>query len=201
LSDHYPIAGFSYADENTRTESYRYVNQPYSEVKFRNQANGAYIKINASDNDGWLKVNGTAGDAAASFNLDNWFPKNHAFCIRSNDFVQVQGNLRAGSYWNWWLGGGGGNYAYFTKQDNASNKLRLRILNDDGDCLKGGDKVAFVDRSTVNGSDYYLQRWPSGSWTDHLYLWSDSVGDNETFTVEMPAGKKQDWSTKLRYAQ
>jgi len=201
LSDHYPIAGFSYADENTRTESYRYVNQPYSEVKFRNQANGAYIKINASDNDGWLKVNGTAGDPAASFNLDNWFPKNRAFCIRSNDFVQVQGNLRAGSYWNWWLGGGGGNYAYFTNQDNASNKLRLRILNDDGDCLKNGDQVVFVDRDTVSGKDYYLQRWPSGSWTDHLYLWSGSVGANETFTVEMGVGQKQDWSAKLRYAQ
>ena len=64
LSDHYPIAGFSYADDNTRTESYRFVNQPYSEVKFRNQANGAYIKINASDNDGWMKVNGSASDAA-----------------------------------------------------------------------------------------------------------------------------------------
>lgn len=201
LSDHYPIAGFSYADDNTRTESYRFVNQPYSAVKFRNQANGAYIKINASDNDGWIKVNGSASDAAASFNLDNWYPKNRAFCIRSNDFVQVQGNLRAGSYWNWWLGGGGGNYAYFTKQDNASNKLRIRILNDDGDCLKNGDQVVFVDRDTVSGKDYYLQRWPSGSWTDHLYMWSGSVGANETFTVEMGVGQKQDWTSKLRYVQ
>ena len=82
--------------------------------------------------------------------IDNWYPKNRAFCIRNDDWVQVQGAQRSGSYWNWWLGGGGGNYAYFTKPNNSSNKLRIRILNDDGDCLKNGDEIAFVDRSTVN---------------------------------------------------
>ncbi|WP_420591815.1 sphingomyelin phosphodiesterase [Bacterioplanoides sp.] len=201
LSDHYPIAGFSYADANTRTESYRTVNEPYRQVRFRNEANGAYIKIDAGDSNGWMTINGSANDAATSFNLDNWFPKNRAFCIRNDDFVQVQGNARAGSYWNWWLGGGSGNYAYYTKNNDASNKLRIRILNDDGDCLKNGDKVAFVDRSTVNGQDYYVQRWPSGSWKDYMFMWSGSVGANETFTVEMGEGQKQDWSSKLRYAQ
>jgi len=201
LSDHYPIAGFSYADENTRTHSYRYTNQPYAEVKFQNQANGKFIKIDTSDNDGWLTINASLGDSAASFNLDNWYPKNRAFCIRNDDFIQVQGNARANSYWNWWYGGGSGNYGYYTKDNDASNKLRIRILNDDGDCLKDGDKVVFVDRSTVSGADYYLQRWPSGSWTDHLFLWSSSVGDNETFSVHMTAPEYQDWSAKLRYAE
>ena len=201
LSDHYPIAGFSYADENTRTQSYRYVNQPYADIQFQNQANGQFIKINKNDSDGWLMVNGGAVDSATRFNLDNWYPKNRAFCIRSDDFVQVQGNDRAGSYWNWWLGGGGGNYAYYTKNNDASNKLRIRILNDDGDCLKNGDQVVFVDRSTVNGVDYYLQRWPSGSWVDHFYMWSSSIGANETFTVHMGEPAYQDWSSKLRYAQ
>ncbi|WP_420591814.1 sphingomyelin phosphodiesterase [Bacterioplanoides sp.] len=199
LSDHYPIAAFSYADKNTRTESYRDVNTPYSQVRFRNEANGAYIKIDTGDSSGWMTINGSANDPATSFNLDNWFPKNRAFCIRNDDFVQVQGNARAGSYWNWWLGGGSGNYAYYTKNNDASNKLRIRILNDDGDCLKNGDKVAFVDRSTVNGTDYYVQRWPSGSWKDYMFMWSGSVGANETFTVEMGEGQKQDWSSKLRY--
>src|SRR5690554_1401633 len=163
LSDHYPIAGFSYANENTRTESYRAVNMPYQAVQFQNKANGKFI--------------------------------------RNDDWVQVQGAQRSGSYWNWWLGGGGGNYAYFTKPNNSSNKLRIRILNDDGDCLKNGDEIAFVDRSTVNGGDYYLQRWPSGSWKDYLYMWSNSVGNNETFTVHMGEAQKQDFTPNLRYIQ
>ena len=201
LSDHYPIAGFSYANENTRTESFRAVNNPYQGVQFQNKANGKYIRIDANDSNGWLTVKGEANDPATVMNMDNWYPKNRAFCIRHDDWIQVQGAQRAGSYWNWWLGGGGGNYAYFTKPDNASNKLRIRILNDDGDCLKDGDQIAFVDRSTVNGVDYFLQRWPSGSWQDYLYLWSNSVGDNETFTVHMGQGEKQDFTPNLRYAQ
>jgi len=85
--------------------------------------------------------------------------------------------------------------------NNASNKLRVRILNDDGSCLKDGDEIAFVDRSTVNGVDYYLQRWPSGSWKDYLYMWSNSIGDNETFTVHMGDAQKQDFTPNLRYVQ
>lgn len=201
LSDHYPIAGFSYADENTRTESYRATNQPYANIRFQNKANGKFIKLDSNDSSGWLTVNGNAGDAAVSFNLDNWYPKNRAFCVRNDDYIQVQGNSRANSYWNWWIRGGSGNYAYYTKDNDASNKLRIRILNDDGDCLKDGDEIAFVDRNTVNGYDYYLQRWPSGSWQDYFFLWSSSVGNNETFTVHMGEATKQDWSSKLRYAQ
>lgn len=201
LSDHYPIAAFSYADANTRTESYRAVNNPYQGVQFQNKANGKFVSINSNDTDGWLTVKSNASDPATVMNLDNWYPKNRAFCIRNDDWIQVQGAQREGSYWNWWLGGGGGNYAFFTNQDNASNKLRIRILNDDGDCLKNGDQIAFVDRSTVNGTDYYLQRWPSGSWQDHLFLWSNSIGDNETFTIHMGQAEKQDFSQNLRYVQ
>lgn len=201
LSDHYPIAGFSYANASTKTESYRAVNNPYQGVQFQNKANGKFIRIDPNNADGWITVKGEASDPATVMNMDNWYPKNRAFCIRNDDWIQVQGAQREGSYWNWYLGGGGGNYAYFTKPDNASNKLRVRILNDDGDCLKNGDQIAFVDRSTVNGVDYYLQRWPSGSWQDYLYLWSNTVGDNETFTVHMGQAEKQNFAPSLRYAQ
>lgn len=199
LSDHYPIAGFSYANSETRTESFRAVNRPYQAVQFQNKANGKFVRIDPADTNGWITVKGDASDPATIMNLDNWFPKNQAFCIRHDDWIQVQGAQRSESYWNWWLGGGAGNYAYFTKPNNASNKLRIRILNDDGDCLKNGDQIAFVDRSTVNGVDYFLQRWPNGTWQDYLYLWSDSVGDNETFTVHMGEPHKQDFTPNLRY--
>src|SRR5690554_355735 len=201
LSDHYHIAGFSYADANTRTESYRAINKPYQAVQFQNKANGKFVRLDPKNNKGWLTVKGEANDPATVMSIDNWYPKNRAFCIRNDDWVQVQGAQRSGSYWNWWLGGGGGNYAYFTKPNNSSNKLRIRILNDDGDCLKNGDEIAFVDRSTVNGVDYYLQRWPSGSWKDYLYMWSKSVGNNETFTVHMGEAQKQDFTPNLRYIQ
>lgn len=201
LSDHYPVVGFSYADANTRTESYRAINKPYQAVQFQNKANGKFVRIDPNNNKGWLTVKGEANDPATIMSIDNWYPKNRAFCIRNDDWIQVQSAQRAGSYWNWWLGGGGGNYAYFTKPNNASNKLRVRILNDDGSCLKDGDEVAFVDRSTVNGVDYYLQRWPSGSWKDYLYMWSNSVGNNETFTVHMGEAQKQDFTPNLRYVQ
>lgn len=201
LSDHYPIAGFSYANAETRTESFRAVNNPYQGIQLQNKANGKFIRIDPNNDNGWITVKGEANDPATVMNMDNWYPKNRAFCIRNDDWIQVQGAMREGSYWNWWLGGGGGNYAFYTKPDDASNKLRIRILNDDGDCLQNGDQVAFVDRSSANGVDYYLQRWPSGSWQDYLYLWSNSVGDNETFTVHMGQAQKQDFTPNLRYAQ
>ena len=170
-------------------------------VQFQNKANGKFVRLDPKNNKGWLTVKGEANDPATMMSIDNWYPKNRTFCIRNNDWVQVQGAQRENSYWNWWLGGGGGNYAYFTKPNNASNKLRIRILNDDGSCLKDGDEIAFVDRSTVNGVDYYLQRWPSGSWKDYLYMWSNSIGDNETFTVHMGDAQKQDFTPNLRYVQ
>ena len=56
-----------------------------------------------------------------------------------------------------------------------------------------------LNQITVNGVDYFLQRWPNGTWQDYLYLWSDSVGDNETFTVHMGEPHKQDFTPNLRY--
>lgn len=201
LSDHYPIAGFSYANDKTRTESFRAVNTPYQEVQFQNKANGKFVRIDSQSNDGWLTVNGDKDDPATMMNLDNWYPKNRAFCIRNDDWIQVQGAQRTGSYWNWWLGFSGGNYGFFTQDNNASDKLRIRILNDEGGCLKDSDEIVFVDRDTVSGQDYYLQRWPTGAWQDYFFLWSSEIGDNETFRVSMGQAQKQDWSSKLRYSQ
>jgi sphingomyelin phosphodiesterase len=199
LSDHYPISAFSYANDATLTESFRAVNNPYQGVQFQNKGNGKFVRIDVNDNRGWLTIKGELSDSATVMNLDNWYPNNRAFCIRHDDWIQVQGAQRTGSYWNWWLGAGGGNYAFFTNPDNASNKLRLRILNDDGDCLKDGDQITFVDRNTLDGKDYYLQRWSSGSWQDYLYLNSSTIGDNETFIIHMGQAVKQDFSANLRY--
>ena len=97
------------------------------------------------------------------------------------------------------LGGGGGNYAYFMKAGDSSNQLRIELPNNSG-CLKDGDTIRLRDRDTVRGSDYYLQNWASGSWKEHLYLWSSSAANAEQFRVlfKRPA-HYPDWSSKLNY--
>lgn len=204
-SDHYPVAAFAYADATTRTSSYRATNEPYRNVRIRSNANNRYIAIDASSSNGWITATGSAGDSTTSMLMDNWYPSDRAFCIRNNDFISVQGNDRADSYWNWFGTAGGGQYAYFTDHNDPSNRLRVRILNDDGDCLKNGDQVAFIDGDTLNtgAPDYALRVWPDGTWQNHIYLWTDvnSIGSEQTFTVEMGAPLHEDWSNQLRYAQ
>ncbi|MBS9780176.1 MAG: hypothetical protein KGV51_06080, partial [Moraxellaceae bacterium] len=184
-----------------RTHSYRNINRPYNDIKLKNKGNGAYLNVDKYRKDGWVMVNGQAGEKSTSLTIDNWYPKNNATCIMNNDFVQLKSNLRKNAYLNWWLGGGSGNYAYYTKENDSSDRLRIRILNDDGDCLKNGDEIAFYDTSTVNGKKYFLQRRAYGKDTDKLYLWSKKVGDNATFIIEMAEGKKQDWTSKLNYGK
>lgn len=198
LSDHYPVAAFAYADSTTRQQSVRPINSPYTQLSLKNQGNGKLIKI-AQQNTGWMTVNGNSGDNKTEFNISNWHP-NNAFCLRSGDFVEVQSQARKNYYWNWWFGGGSGNFAYYTKENDASNKLRMLILNDHGGCLKENDKVAFIDRNTSTGRDYYLTRWASGSWQDYLFMWSSSIGANETFSVQgVKDHQYQQWTDKLIY--
>ena len=98
------------------------------------------------------------------------------------------------------LGGGGGNYAYYPKAGDSSNQLRIELPNKPDGCLADGDLVRLLDRDTVRGSDYYLLRWPSGSWKDHLYLWTGNPAEAEQFRVQLkqPA-EYADWSDQLRY--
>lgn len=200
LSDHYPVAAFTYADENTRTQSERAVNTPFSQLTLRNKGNNKLIKVNPNNATDWMTINGTAVNSETQFNISNWHPKN-AFCLRSGDWVQIESNRHQNHYWNWWLGGGNGNFAYYPKSGDATNKLRLLIQNDHGGCLKSGDEVVFMDRDTRSGSDYYLTRWASGSWTDYLFMWSSSIGANETFVVDgVKAPQYEQYGSKLIYA-
>lgn len=198
-SDHYPVVGFAYAGKNTPTESFKAVNDPYDEMHMRNEANGAYVRVDQWDDDGWVTTIASSPQSLSDFQLDNWYPADHAFCIRSGDYIRLESNYRPGYFWNWYLGWSG-SYGYYTKHDDPTNQLRLHIAGDDGDCLKDGDQIYLEDRDTSSGEDYYVQRWPSGSWTDHVFLWSDSVGSNETWTVYLPREPQhEDWFPMLNF--
>ena len=200
-SDHYPVAAFAYADATTPRHSFKAINQPYGDITLKNVGNNRYVQVDASEKDGWLTIKAnSSNDPKTHFNLSNWYYPSSS-CIRSGDYVNVESKSYPGYYWNWY-GVGTGKYGYYPKERDPSNRLRLEIINDTGDCLQDGDNVAFKDADTLNlFKDYYLQRWSKNdSWQDHLFLWSEGVGNNEKFVVSISKPPQyQDWSSKLHY--
>jgi sphingomyelin phosphodiesterase len=197
-SDHSPVAGFTWADNGTPTRASKPQQNLYGEVVLQSTSTGKTLRAGSSKANDWVKVNGTGLEPESRFSLRNWYYP-ESFCIRSGDYVEVESRRHPGYWLNWWLGGGGGNYAYYMKANDASNQLRVELVNGNG-CLKDGDSVRFLDRDTLRGSDYYLQNWASGSWKEHLYLWSSSQAGAEQFRVQFKrAPHYPDWSSKLRY--
>ncbi len=159
---------------------------------------GKALRAGSSKANDWVKINGSGLEPESRFSLRNWYYP-ESFCIRNGDYVEIESRRHRGYWLNWWLGGGGGNYAYYMKVNDASNQLRIELVNGNG-CLKDGDSVRFLDRDTLRGSDYYLQNWASGSWKEHLYLWSSSQAEAEQFRVQFKRTPHYpDWSSKLQY--
>lgn len=197
-SDHSPVAGFSRADSSTPTRASKPQQNLYGEVLLQSISTGKTLRAGATTANDWVKINGNGNEPESLFSLRNWYYPD-SFCIRSGDYVEVESRRHPGYWLNWWLGGGGGNYAYYMKANDSSNQLRIELVNSSA-CLKDGDSVRFRDRDTVRGSDYYLQHWASGSWKDHLYLWSSTPGSAEQFRVVFRrAPIYADWSSLLRY--
>ncbi|MES2818111.1 MAG: sphingomyelin phosphodiesterase [Pseudomonadota bacterium] len=198
-SDHYPVSAFSRATPSTPARAYKPRENRYAEVVLQSASTGKTLRTSASQANGWVTVTGTGGELESLFSLRNWYYP-ISFCLRSGDYLEIESQRHKGYLLNWWLGGGGGNYAYYPKAGNGSNQLRLFLPNDHGGCVKDGDEVIFLDRDTLSGRDYYLQRWPSGNWQDHLYLWASGSSGAERFRVRLlrPA-VHDDWSALLRY--
>lgn len=197
-SDHSPVAGFSRADTTTPTRASKPSENLYGEVVLQSLSTGKTLRAGSSKANDWVKINGNGLEPESLFSLRNWYhPK--SFCIRNGDYIEVESSRHTGYWLNWSLGGGGGNYAYYMKAGDSSNQLRIELPNNSG-CLKDGDTIRLRDRDTVRGSDYYLQNWASGSWKEHLYLWSSSASSAEQFRVlfKRPA-HYPDWSSKLNY--
>lgn len=198
-SDHYPVAAFAYANASTPTTSYKPTANRYGDVAIEALATGKAIRTGGSAT-AWLTATGDSSQTASRFTLRNWYYP-ISFCVRTGDFIEIESRAYPGYLWNWWLGGGGGNYAYYPKSGDSSNQLRVENLSRGAsECLQDGDTVAFRDKSTVSGTDYYLKRWPSGSWANHVYLWSSSIGTDEKFRIRVLSNPAyQSWAPYLRY--
>ena len=199
-SDHYPVAAFAYADAKTPTQSFKATNQPYGDITLKNVGNNRYVQVNSlkeKAND-WMTIKADSSIGTEThFNLSNWYYPSTS-CISSGDYVKVESIVHPGYYWNWY-GVGTGTYGYYPKKDDPSNRLRLEIINDTGGCLKNGDNVAFKDTDTLGGGkDYYVKRWPDGSWQNNLFLWSGSVGNDEKFVVSFSPASTEKWSSNLQ---
>lgn len=197
-SDHSPVAGFTHADSTTPTRASKPQQNLYGEVVLQSSTTNKTLRAGSTKANDWVKINGTGQEAESLFSLRNWYYPD-SFCIRDGDYIEVESRRHPGYWLNWWLGGGGGNYAYYMKANDSSNQLRIE-MQDNNACLKDGDTIRLRDRDTVRGTDYYLQNWSSGKWKEHLYLWSSSPTSAEQFRVHFKRqAEYQDWSSKLRY--
>lgn len=199
-SDHYPVAAFARATASTPTQSAKSLVNAYANVSIESIANGKALRAGSSAT-AYLTATGSTGDSTARWNLRDWYYPVTS-CVQSGDYIEIASRHYGGYWWNWYLNPfSGGNYAYYPKQGDSSDRLRLVNLSRAADqCLQDGDIVAFRDRNTTNGADYYLKRWPSGSWANHVYLWSGSIGNDEKFRVRgISAPSYQDFAPYLRY--
>ncbi|EQA73574.1 sphingomyelin phosphodiesterase [Leptospira noguchii serovar Panama str. CZ214] len=193
LSDHYPIYGFVYADSATPTESGH--KRKYDQVSFQSAANGKFIQADPNKKNGWLKADTTVKTNFTKFNLlqeGNLDPS----CIKSG-LVRIESSHSLNYFWNWWLGGGSGNYGYYPKFNDASNQLE--IINLSEKCLEDGSKIVFKDYDTYSKNHYYLTVWDKGNWNEHLYLWKDSISQREIFYLRLNSTPVKNWNMDLIY--
>ncbi len=142
-------------------------NQKYFSVTLISQSNGKKVQADLNQPNGWLKVSAENDTKFTKFNLyqDGGDPN----CIRSGH-IRIEPTAYPNYYWNWWLGGGAGNYAYYPKYKDGSNKLNLYVLKV-SNCLESGDRVLFSDYDIITQDDYFVIDWDGGSWNEYLFLW------------------------------
>lgn len=199
-SDHYPVAAFTYADPlRTPQQAYKPTDNRYARVVLRSLDNGNALRTGAKATN-WVTVTGNGRDDASTFSLNAW---DHfaSFCVRNGDYVTLESRAYPG-YFLTWYEHGAGKWGYYPAAGKPSRHLRVQIDNDQGQCLKDGDQVAFIDYSgqrPLPGHDYYLKIWPDGAWKDHLFLWGNAQ-DGSRFRVEVaPTAVHEDWRSKLRF--
>lgn len=137
-SDHSPVAGFTRADSTTPTRASKPQQNLYGEVVLQSTTTGKTLSVGSSKANDWVKINGNGLEPESLFSLRNWYHP-ESFCIRSGDYIEVESRRHPGYWLNWWLGGGGGNYAYYMKAGSHSGAFaiwaagirRLRMGADD----------------------------------------------------------------------
>ncbi|EMY79418.1 sphingomyelin phosphodiesterase [Leptospira weilii serovar Ranarum str. ICFT] len=195
FSDHYPVYGFIYADSSTPKKSGH--KRKYDRVSFVSAATGKKIQADSKKPNAWLKADADEDTNLTKFNLaQKDDPDSNPSCMKSG-LVRIEPSHSLNYFWNWWIGGGGGNYAYYPKFKDGSN--RIEIINLDERCLRNGNRIAFKDYDTFSGQYRYLGVWENGNWNGYLYLWKKSVGLNEIFYLQLDSTPERDWSADLIY--
>ncbi|ABJ75222.1 sphingomyelin phosphodiesterase [Leptospira borgpetersenii] len=199
FSDSYPVYGFVYADDTTPTKSGH--RRKYDQVSLVSVATGKRIQANSRKKDGWLKANATTETKFTQFNLvQPSDPNSNPFCMESG-YVRVEPSAYLNYFWNWWyaggFSGGNGNYGYYPKFDDGSN--RLQIINLDGGCMQDGSRITFKDYNTVLAKHQYLTIWRKGAWSQYLFLWSNGVVRETTFYLRLNSTPVRDWRSDLIY--
>ncbi|WP_078125654.1 sphingomyelin phosphodiesterase, partial [Leptospira alexanderi] len=199
FSDSYPVYGFVYADSTTPTKSAH--RRKYDQVSLVSVATEKMIQANSQKPNGWLKANTTTGTKFTQFNLlQPLDPNSNPFCMESG-YVRVEPSAYLNYFWNWWysggFSGGNGNYGYYPKFDDGSD--RLQIINLDGGCLQDGSRIAFKDYNTVLAKHQYITVWKEGAWNQHLFLWSNGVAGEATFYLRLNSTPVRDWRSDLIY--
>ncbi|WP_080627220.1 sphingomyelin phosphodiesterase [Leptospira santarosai] len=199
LSDSYPVYGFVYADSTTPTKSGH--KRKYDQVSFVSLSRGTRIQANSKKPNGWLKADATTETEFTKFNLvQPSDPNSNPFCMESG-YVRIEPSAYLNYFWNWWysggFAGGNGNYAYYPKFDDGSN--RIQIINLDGGCLRDGSKITFKDYNTILAQQQYLTVWNEGPWNQYLFLWSSRVVNETMFYLKLDSTPARDWSADLIY--
>ncbi|MBE8375950.1 sphingomyelin phosphodiesterase [Leptospira borgpetersenii serovar Hardjo-bovis] len=199
FSDSYPVYGFVYADDTTPTKSGH--RRKYDQVSLVSVATGKRIQANSRKKNGWLKANATTETKFTQFNLvQPSDPNSNPFCMESG-YVRVEPSAYLNYFWNWWysggFSGGNGNYGYYPKFDDGSN--RLQIINLDGGCMQDGSRITFKDYNTVLAKHQYLTIWRKGAWSQYLFLWSNGVVRETTFYLRLNSTPVRDWRSDLIY--
>ncbi|WP_080634644.1 sphingomyelin phosphodiesterase [Leptospira santarosai] len=199
LSDSYPVYGFVYADSTTPTKSGH--KRKYDQVSFVSLSTGKRIQADSKKPNGWLKADTTTETEFTKFNLvQPSDPNSNPFCMESG-YVQIEPSAYLNYFWNWWysggFAGGNGNYAYYPKFDDGSN--RIQIINLDGGCLQDGSKITFKDYNTILAQQQYLTVWKEGPWNQYLFLWSSRVVNETMFYLKLDSAPARDWRADLIY--
>ncbi|WP_080634192.1 sphingomyelin phosphodiesterase [Leptospira santarosai] len=199
LSDSYPVYGFVYADSTTPTKSGH--KRKYDQVSFVSLSTGKRIQADSKKPNGWLKADTTTETEFTKFNLvQPSDPNSNPFCMESG-YVRIEPSAYLNYFWNWWysggFAGGNGNYAYYPKFDDGSN--RIQIINLDGGCLQDGSKITFKDYNTVLAQQQYLTVWKEGPWNQYLFLWSSRVVNETMFYLKLDSAPARDWRADLIY--
>ncbi|PWN71898.1 sphingomyelin phosphodiesterase [Chryseobacterium phosphatilyticum] len=182
-SDHYPVEGNIYSDQNTPTQSLKF--RKYDRVSLKSVSTGKYVNMNLSKSDDWLTVSSLQADAKTWFNIINIGNTDNYFDLKEG-LVRVESSELINNFW-YWDSVSSGSYYLYPKRGKSLTNLRIQIVKkktgNTSSSIEDGDIVAFKDKTSI-GNTYYLQVY-NKSGTDWIYLNGKSLTPDVQFEVKI----------------